>query len=458
MSRSSIPPVTAAMAVLALCSCAAPSDTVDAGRDVLLIVVDTLRADHVGVYGRAPHPATPEIDRFARQGRWLDPVWASSPWTPPSIMSIMTSLEPAVHGLALDGRRMADAAPAVPPGTATLAEVLRGAGYQTLAVTAGGGVGRGYGFDRGFDRFFEPTPTPPEDVEAGVDLALAWLEEADDRPLLLFFHTYEVHQPNTHAGFEGGGDPAAAAVAAYASDLAFADRHVGRLLEGFDALRGLAGSVVVITSDHGENLHDRELGVRPVDHGHHLHRELLEVPLIVVAPGLVPPDGATAGPAMLLDVMPTVLSLVGVEPKDLPLQGRDLRPLLQGRSTTDRDRDLAAGAPLQGPTWDALRTRDWTLLRAPRVAGDDWWAGVQLPRLALYDRRRDSDERRDVAAEHPEVVVELGRRLDARRRENLELRETLGGSSEPAGFGAREALESLGYLDPAATAAASPSP
>jgi arylsulfatase A-like enzyme len=361
-------------------------------------------------------------------------------------MSLMTSLEPAVHGLEVEGHLMARSPPSLPSGTRLLAEVLKTAGYQTIAVTAGGGVGRSYGFDRGFDRFHELDPTPREDVEADVDLSLQWLAEADDRPLFFLFHTYEVHQPNTHHVFDGGGDPAQRAVAAYASDLAVADQHIGRLLAGFERLRGLDSAVVVITADHGENLYDRAAGDRPVDHGHHLHAELLRVPLLVVAPGLVPAAGATSGPAMLLDVMPTILSLVALEPASLALQGRDLRGLLQGWAVADSDRELFAAAPLQGPSWSALRTREWALLRTPPVAGTNWWNSVPMPPIALYDRTTDPTERRNIAALHPDVVTAMAQRLDLRRQADLEHRRSLGPPVDVVPIDTTDALRQLGYI------------
>lgn len=413
----------------------------------MVIVLDTLRADHVGVYGSAPYPATPALDQFARRGVWFESAWASSSWTPPSVMSLLTSLRPAVHGLELSGESMGLAPRRPPPGASSLAEILRAAGYQTVAVTAGGGVGRAYGFDRGFDRFVEPAVTPDETVETGVDTALAWVQEADERPLFLFFHTYEVHLPNTHQVFAGGPSVAEQAVAAYASDLAVADRHIGRLLEGLDRLRGLNRAVVVVTSDHGENLHDRAIGPRPVDHGHHLHHELLEVPLILVAPGLLHRRGSVAGPVLLLDVVPTVLALVGVDRSGLTLQGRDLRPLLlEGQSARTAERELSAGATLQGPTWDALRTREWALLRAPEISTEQWWAQVRPPAIALFDRVADPTEHHNVAAEYPEIVARLSRRLDQLRRTDLELRQRLGGAVT-SDESTLESLRGLGYIE-----------
>ena len=434
------------MVAAAACAGGRQADRVEPRRDVILVVIDTLRADHVGVLGRAPHPATPEIDRLARRGRWFAEAWSSAPWTPPSVMTLLTSLEPPVHGLELAGDRFTEAMPVLPPRAATMAEVFRAAGYHTLAVTAGGGVGAAFGFDRGFDRYYEPEGRPASDVEAGVDLALTWLAAGPEQPLFLFFHTYEVHQPNTHEVFTGGDDPVAMAVAAYASDLAVADRHLGRLFAALEVSGRLDRAVVVVTSDHGENLHDRVLGGRPVEHGHHLYAELLRVPLIVVAPGLVPAAGVVAAPAQLLDVLPTVCSLVGVDAASFPHQGRDLRPLLQGWGTVAPPLEMYAWAPLQGATWRALRTPGWTCIVAPPVSGSQWWHQVEVPPLALYDRRRDAREAAGATAEPPAVAAALTARLDQRRAAGLALRATLGGTDAIAVDHA-DALRALGYLD-----------
>jgi arylsulfatase A-like enzyme len=437
-----------ALALVAAAACAGGqhADRVEPGRDVILVVVDTLRADHVGVLGQAPHPATPEIDRLARRGRWCTEAWSSAPWTPPSVMTLLTSLEPPVHGLELAGDRLTGEVPGLPPGASTMAEVLRAAGYRTLAVTAGGGVGAALGFDRGFDRYHEPQGRPDTDVEAGVDVALSWLAEERNEPLFLFFHTYEVHQPNTHEVFTGGDDPVSTAVAAYDSDLAVADRHLGRLFAALDRSGRLARAVVVVTSDHGENLHDRILAGRPVEHGHHLYAELLRVPLVVVAPGLVAAAGAIAVPVQLLDVLPTVCSLVGIDPASFPHQGRDLRPVLQGWGRVEPPLELYAWAPLQGPTWRALRTPDWTCIVAPPVSGGQWWREVAVPAVALHDRRLDAHELTSASEAHAEVTRALSLRLDQRRAAALALRAALGGGDTMVVDNAA-ALRALGYLD-----------
>ncbi len=432
--------------VVSITACGPSPDRVGDRRDVVLILIDTLREDFVGVSGNAPHPATPEIDRMARRGRWFTETWSSAPWTPPSVMSLMTSLEPPVHGLNLEGDRLAEVVPGLPGRASTLAEIFKANGYRTMAVTAGGGVGSVYGFDRGFDRYFEPDDRPESDVESGVDRALDWIAEPDPRPTFLFFHTYEVHLPNTHPAFASGDDPASRAEAAYAGDLAVADHHLGRLFAALQADGRLERSLVVVTADHGENLHDRVLGERPVDHGHHLHAELLRVPLILVAPGLIPPDGEIAEPAQLLDVLPTVCSLVGIGLNDIPHQGRDLRPLLLGQGSVEPADPVFSWAPLQGPSWGAIRTTEWTYIRAPGVETEQWWGSVSLPERTLNDRSTDPGEWIDLAARNSEIVGRLETMLRQREEDDLDLRRALGATGLVESS-STESLRELGYLD-----------
>ncbi len=420
-------------------------DRTDWQRNVVVILVDTLRADHVGLYGYGERTTTPNIDLIGRRGRWCESAWATAPWTTPSIMSLMTSLNPAVHGFNLEGHRYASVVPVLSSSIQTLAQVLGSNGYRTMAVTGGGGVGSVYGFDRGFDRFFEPDVVTGEDVESGVDLALQWLKSVENEQFFLFLHTYEVHLPNTHSVFTEGLSAADKAASAYDSDLAFADRHLGRL---FEKLR-LDDTLVIITSDHGENLHDRILGERPVEHGHHLHDELLSVPLIFVAPGLIPAGQGLPEPVQLTDVMPTILSLVGIPTQGMRLQGRDLRGRLQGWASSIDNRPIFAGAPLQGSSWHSIRTSDAKLMVTPPVNGANWWNHLNQPAEALYLLGADPLERTNVHDSRPEITADLEGILRQQLKANNDRRHELGPVKlVPSGNEQMKNLVELGYLEP----------
>lgn len=440
-------PVAAVAALAALVSDArTPPGRVDPFRSVVLVLVDTLRADHLGLAGARARDATPNLDRLARRGAWFRDAHAAAPWTPPSALSLLTSLDPSVHGLDRDAGEYATRIPGLAPKVRTLAELLGRHGYLTCAVTGGGGVDRAYHLDRGFGSWHQPETVTGVDVADGVDRALAWLDAVPrSSRTFLFLHTYEVHLPNTHHLFaaEEHGDDAARAAAAYDGDLAFADRELGRLFHGLEERGLLHRSLVVVTSDHGENLFDRVLAGRGVDHGHHLHGELTRVPLFFVAPGLVPATGPVDATVSLLDVVPTILSLVGAERPSYPLQGTDLRPLLQGLAAPDPDRTVFAGAPLQGPGWRSVRSARGALLLAPPVRGDQWWHAVQVPAAATYDLARNRGESDAGAALRAGEARLLRRRLEDRRREEARLRELLGEAAAGPGTGT---LRSLGYL------------
>jgi len=425
-----------------------PRDQVDPQRNIILILVDTLRADHVGLYGYEERPATPNIDRFGRKGRWFESAWSTAPWTAPSVMSLMTSLNPAVHGFNLESHRFGSVVPRLSNSIHTLAEILRSNGYQTMAVTGGGGVGSAYGFDRGFDRFFEPEAISGEDVEHGVDLALHWLRSVETEKFFLFFHTYEVHLPNTHSGFAKGTSAADEAAAAYDSDLAFADQHLNRLFDALETRNQTDDTLVVITSDHGENLHDRTLGERPVGHGHHLHDELLSVPLIFVAPGLIPAGEGIPGQVQLTDVMPTMLSLVGIDTNGLNLQGTDLRGILQNWVPAPGSRPVFAGAPLQGPNWHSVRTSDAKFMVTPPVKGTDWWFHLNQPAKALYLLGADPLERTNSHSSRPEIAADLEGILRQQLKADADLRRVFGPVTlTPIEDETLNNLVELGYLE-----------
>ncbi len=435
------------MGLVAICFAGRTTpDRVDPGRIVILVVIDTLRADHVGIHGLARRDATPNLDRFARKGTWFSNAHSAAPWTPPSIQSLLTSLDPAVHGLNREASTYAESIPRLSDRARPLPQLLAESGYRTTAITGGGGVDRSYGFDRGFESWFQPESVTGVDVKSGVDKALAWLGGlAPGERAFLFLHTYEVHLPNTHHLFaaEETGDDRTRASAAYDGDVAFADRELGRLFRELERTSLLPRSLVVVTADHGENLFDRVLGGRGVEHGHHLHDELTHVPLIVVAPGLVPARGPIPGLVSLLDVLPTVLSLTGVPPPGYPVQGRDLRPNLQLPRPLDPERTVYSGAPLQGPLWRSVRTATARYVRSPPVAGTEWWNSVVQPPEALYDLGSDPQERRDVAATSATDRDRLKALLRNREREEARLRDLLGPVGASPGS---STLRSLGYV------------
>ena len=296
-------------------------------KNVILISLDTLRADHLNCYGYTARETSPNIDEFARDGTRFATVISSSPWTTPSHMSILTSLYPSYHGVnGPFGNTMRRLNMKVP----TIAERLRAAGYVTAAFTGRGSISARYGFSKGFDRYYETERIRANDLDRIYEKTSAWLEANSQFKFFLFFHTYEVHRPNTHDVFEEAQTSPSRKVrdvAGYDSDLRYTDAYIDRLMEKLKSLGIYDESIIILLSDHGENLHDRMVEIQPIGHGYHVYDELLKVPLIFVMPGEVLGGQVVERQVSLVDVMPTILDLLSIENPDF-MQGESLAPYL----------------------------------------------------------------------------------------------------------------------------------
>jgi len=315
----------------------APESRPGRRRNLILISLDTLRADRVGAYG-AYRPTTPAIDGLARESVVFTDAWAVWPETSGSHMSLFTSRFPSEHGVT-------SFITAPSPSLELLAERLRRSGYLTRAFTEDGGVWAHAGFARGFSAYGERrSPDFVYRGEAAATFADAarWMEAHAARTFFLFIHTYQVHAPyapprdyRTLFLDTLGREPADGAVQAllYDQEVRYTDDQVGAFLGVLTRLGLAERSIVVITSDHGEEF--REHG--GTGHGRTLHREVLQVPLLVWAPGLLAP-ARVAPPASLLDVVPTVLDLLGLPPD----------PAHRGTSLVAAAREAAGGARADG--------------------------------------------------------------------------------------------------------------
>jgi len=313
-------------------------------RNVVLISLDTLRADYVGAYGQ-PLATTPNLDRLASEGALFETVYTTYPSTTASHMSMLTGLYPEVHGVYGPTHSL-------PPMLPILAEVLRGRRYRTAAVTEDAMLAAAVGFHRGFDSYREYKSSDrltEGHVGEVVDDALAWLEKHHRERFFLFLHTYQVHGPYTPppaydvftAQPPGLKEEFAAVRRGYAGDLLYTDAEIGRLLAGLDALGETERTIVVVTADHGEELGDH--GV--VGHTWYVTDPVLRIPLLVRAPGLVPAGLRIAGTASLVDVAPTILDLAGgVSGASTPaVQGTSLvRWLADPAGASRRDRVVFA--------------------------------------------------------------------------------------------------------------------
>lgn len=338
--------------------------------NVVLISIDTLRADRMSLYGNR-HQTTTRIDRWAADGVVFDQVVAQAPWTLPSHISMFTGLDPLHHNVNYNS--------AAPETLELLSERLHDAGYFTAAVTGGGYVDPAFGFWQGFDvyRHWErdvasdhpDQSAPGAELDSGLHHAFELLDEIGERPFFLFFHTYEVHGPfhpqepyfsrfygqPAEPGLSISNEqlpPTAAngyktarrmqrqvagtrtllrdeelplARATYDSGVAYTDERIGRLLDRLEATGRLSDTIIVLTSDHGELLGEQGFG----GHGYLLEPNL-RVPLVISWPEGIAGGRRVDSLARTIDIVPTVLDLLGREVPD-GLDGVSLRPRLAGR-------------------------------------------------------------------------------------------------------------------------------
>jgi arylsulfatase A-like enzyme len=409
---------------LALSACSGPRDSpVDR---IVLVTLDTVRADSIGSYGAA-RAHTPNFDTVATEGVRFEAAISPTPLTLPSHASLMTALDPPAHGVRHNGiHRLSGEIP-------TLAERLRAAGYATAAIVGALVLDARFGLDRGFDAYDDAMSGRlsghvgyAERTADGVaDAALAWLDDAPER-FFLWLHFYDAH-----AGYDPPpGFASAFASRPYQGEIAFVDSQLGRVLEDLRRRWPDGGTLLIVTADHGESLGEHG----EATHSYSVYDATQRIPLLMSGPGL-PRGRVVAQTVRLVDVAPTVIGLAGAEP--LPeVEGRDLRPLIAG----DEEDERVAYVETQATRLDY----DWSPLLGVRTAKFKY---IRAPRPELYDLEDDPDELRNVAGRIPDEVSRLDRLLANRLASGSVSREdnrpSLGLSEAD-----RERLRSLGYVVP----------
>jgi arylsulfatase A-like enzyme len=405
--------------------------------NVVLISLDTLRADYVGAYGSTLE-TTPNLDRLAEEGVLFENVVAPYPSTTASHMSMLTGIYPGVHDVLGPTRQLSEE-------LRTLTEVLSAHGYQTAAVTEDGMVSARSGFARGFGFYREfKTWNPAKTdgfVREGVSASLEWLDRHPGERFFLFLHTYQVHgpyaPPEDFKVFSAQGEAAEVARVErdrllYAGEVLYTDHEIGRFLGGL-AERGLADdTIVIVTADHGEAFGEHGA----LGHGLYLTDEVLRIPLIVRAPGEVPDGLRISAPVSLVDVTPTVLGLVGI-PVPEGLQGLSLLPLIADPAAERfRDRILYSQR-------DRGENSSFAVHRRNRK-----WLFRHGEEPMVYDLKADPGEDRPLA--DAELIAEGRRYLDGFRKDNLtKLSRLKEPKARPASIDAatRDKLRRLGYLE-----------
>jgi arylsulfatase A-like enzyme/Tfp pilus assembly protein PilF len=386
LRKSSLEFLAAGFAALVLAACSRGDGRSAPRLNLVLITLDTVRADHLGAYGDTA-AETPALDRLAQQGIRFAQASSAVPLTLPSHSSILSGLLPLHHGLRNNG------AGVLPDGTPTLATVLSGQGWRTGAFVGAFVLDHRFGLARGFDVYddeIERDPQAGESLEAErpgsvvMDRALAWLATSEtkesSRPFFLWVHLYDAHAPYTPPSPWRERHPGRP----YDGEIAAVDAQVGRLMADLDR-RGLAGSTVVaVVADHGESLGEHG----ELTHGLLLYEPTLRVPFLLRAPGL-PANRVIKTPVSLVDTAPTLAGLVSAMWPGQParLDGRDLSAALRAGgepAPSDVYAETQYPAVFGWSPLAALRRRDLKYIAAPHPE--------------LYDLARDPGEKDDLAA------------------------------------------------------------
>jgi len=418
------------LAIAGLAVACAPRGEVKPSPDapVVLISIDTLRSDHLPAYGYAKG-ATPAIDALRREGVLFERAYSHVPLTLPSHSSILTGMLPSQHGVRDNLGYRLDAAklPYLP-------RLLHERGYATGGAISAFVLRAETGLAQGFDFYDGAIAQHPNEElgrsqRAGKETLAAvrpWLEQAAQRKLFLFFHTYEPHTPYEPAPAFAGrfADP-------YDGEVATADAVIGDLVADLKRLGVWDRAIVVLLSDHGEGLGDHG----EAEHGFLLYREALQVPLIVKLPGGARAGTSVAAPVELADVAPTILDLVGIAPP------REMvgQPLFRG--------ELAANRPIYAETFFPRLHFGWSEL-ASLLRGSAHY--IHGPDPELYDLAADPTERKNQRA--------------SERRTAADLRQVLAGFERPLAAPSQEdpetarQLAALGYVGSAAVMGDDPLP
>jgi choline-sulfatase len=413
--------------------------------NILIYTIDTARADHASLYGYS-RDTTPFLKKLAASGVVFNDCQAQAPWTKSSIASLMTSLYAFTHGIVSD-------ADTIPTGAATLAEQLRAGGYVTASIVSTPFVGRATGLERGFDTLLE-SPVVQRQIKQPTDrgtdsaalnrVVFPWLDQHHDEPFFLYAHSTDPHapyeppapfdaafaKPSETPAFDrayarlqgdhssGGGDVVSRemcqkaginpdafirqAMDRYDSEIQHNDHSLELLIGKLKRLGILDDTLIIVVSDHGEEFWDHGWTA----HAHSVYQELTHVMLLMWNPVLLPTHRNINEPVQLIDVMPTILDLLGLKTPQI-VEGQSMVPLIKGQTFKRRGLVMSsrfAPARPEGPVPEnstdgfAIIDSHWKFIYRNKAAK----AGAK--KVELYDRNIDRSERHDISAEHPHEV------------------------------------------------------
>lgn len=364
--------------------------------NVILVTIDTLRADYLGSYG-SKRVETPHLDRLAREGARFTNAATTVPFTLPAHSSIMTGTYPPYHGVRENvGYALGEDVP-------TLAATLAEAGYHTAGFVSAFVLDSRWGIGRGFEHYDDEFDTDQmqarnmgsvqRDGAETLDAVLGWLDDRPAGPFFLWMHLFDPHDPYTPP------EPYASRYRGrpYAGEVAYTDSLIGRFRDELEQRDLLDSSLLVLTGDHGEGLGDHGEAF----HGYFVYESTVHVPLIIRAPGIA--AGRVIGDAVShIDLLPTILEVANVLPPR-QAQGRSLVPLLLDEP------DEAAERTAYTESYYALLHYGWAPLRSLR---NTRYKFIDAPRPELYELEPDPGENRNLADERAATAFEFEQRLD----------------------------------------------
>ena len=400
--------------------------------NLLLVSIDTVRADHLGSYGY--RSVTPSLDRLAGEGVVFEHVYTSVPLTLPAHASLLTGRYPTATGVHDNGE-------VLPSSVPTLAEQMRDRGFETAAFVGAFILDRRFGLSRGFDEYWGDFPLhrhagdDPSTIQIRGDqvqtAAAEWIASHADGRFFAFVHFYDLHGPYLlpaawRTRFTGR---------IYDGELAFVDDQIGKLWDGL-ARKGLADrTVLVITADHGEGLGDHG----EENHGFLLYGSTTSIPLIIRLPGRRYAGKRVSSIARLIDIAPTACAMLGVTPS-APFEGRSLVPEMQGQQRP--------GLTAYSETLYPYRHFHTAPLYALR---DSRYTFIETPHAELYEYRSDPQELHDQSRNRQAIGNTLREELD-----NLMASTAEQPQNATASPGVVEELRSLGYVGSASLSSGHP--
>lgn len=427
-------------------------------KNVLIMLVDTLRADHLGAYGY-DRATSPNIDLLAAESVQFERAFSVSPWTRTSVVSMFTSMYPVAHGCQ-------DKEDVASPQLTMMAEVFKANGFKTIGFSSNIGVSEDFNVVQGFDDFtyfrrepwFESHPSRTDlgyvPIEGMIPAAINALDEIGDSPFFLYFHSLDPHwlyEPPEQFALWGKKEY----VDLYDGEIRHTDHYLQQLLDHLEKSGKLDETLVIFTSDHGEEFGDHG----GLSHGHTLYNELLHVPLLIRHPHFA--QAKRMETVRLIDIFPTLIEVFDLDADSAVIQGRSLLPLLLNQKDPDPEQQFVfaevmypskiEGVSLESDGWKLIWTKQSPSTLMKRWNGEisETWAQREKTNFwELYNTEQDPSEQRNLAFIRKDVTQRVREEMKKIRRD-VAVRLPADDPTAPAELNAEalEALRALGYVE-----------